>query len=71
VKVVLIRWRLSVPVAKTPVDVTPADVSPVDVTQQIEKRAYELFEQHGRHDGQAVKDWEQAEQEIRKDKPGK
>jgi H+-transporting ATPase len=66
VKVMLIRWRLSSPVAKTPVDVTPADV-----TQQIARRAYELFEQHGRHDGQAVQDWEQAEQEIRKDKPGK
>jgi H+-transporting ATPase len=69
VKVMLIRWRHSSPVAKTPVDVTPADVTPADVTQQIARRAYELFEQHGRHDGRAVQDWEQAEQEIRK--PGK
>ena len=40
--------------------------TPSDVTPQIAKRAYELYEQQGRKDGQAVQDWGQAEQEIRK-----
>jgi len=37
-----------------------------DLTPQIATRAYELYEQEGRHDGHAVQDWMQAEQEIRK-----
>jgi len=44
---------------------------PVDVTPQIATRAYELYEQRGRKDGQAVQDWEQAEREIRKDESHK
>jgi hypothetical protein len=36
------------------------------LTPQIATRAYELYEQEGRHDGHAVQDWMQAEQEIRK-----
>ena len=39
-----------------------------DLTPRIAKRAYELFEQRGRQDGQAVQDWRQAEGEIRDDK---
>ncbi len=42
--------------------------TPSDVTPQIAKRAYELYERRGRQDGRAVEDWEQAEQEIRKDR---
>ena len=61
VKVALIKWRVPNAMAKTPVDVTP----------QIAKRAYELYEQRGRQDGQAVQDWGQAEQEIRKVAPHK
>jgi H+-transporting ATPase len=44
---------------------------PVDMTPQIAKRAYELYERHGRHDGHAVQDWLQAEQDTRKDAPPK
>ena len=44
---------------------------PVDVTPQIAIRAYELYEQRGRRDGQAVQDWLQAEREIRKDESPK
>jgi hypothetical protein len=44
---------------------------PVDVTPQIAKRAYELYEQRGRRDGQAGQDWLQAEREIRKDESPK
>ena len=41
VKVAMIRWRgLNVVTKK-----------PIDVTQQIANRAYELYEQKGRHDG--------------------
>jgi H+-transporting ATPase len=44
---------------------------PVDVTPQIATRAYELYEQRGRRDGQAGQDWLEAEREIRKDDPHK
>jgi outer membrane biosynthesis protein TonB len=37
------------------------------LTPQIAKRAYELYEQQGRQDGQSVQDWDKAEREIRKD----
>ena len=57
-KVAMIKWRVLNVVAKKPIDVTP----------QIASRAYELYEQQGRHDGHAVQDWEKAEQEIRKAK---
>jgi plasma-membrane proton-efflux P-type ATPase len=56
-KVAMIKWRVLNAVAKKPVDVTP----------QIARRAYELYEQRGRQDGRAVRDWGQAEREIRKD----
>ncbi len=45
----------------------PEAKTPSDLTQQIAKRAYELFEKRSRKDGPAVQDWERAEQEIRKD----
>jgi len=60
-KVAMIKWRVTNAVAKKPVDITP----------QIAKRAYELYEQEGRHDGHAVQDWVQAEREIRKVAPHK
>lgn len=31
---------------------------------QIRRRAYELYEEHGRQDGHEVEDWLQAEAEI-------
>jgi len=60
-KVVLIKRLVPNAMAKKSADVTP----------QIAKRAYELYEKRGRQDGQATQDWEQAEQEIRKDELGK
>jgi H+-transporting ATPase len=57
IKVSMIKWLVPASVANRPVDLTP----------QITKRAYELFEQRGRGNGQAVQDWSHAEQEIRKD----
>ena len=41
--------------------------NPLDLTPQIATRAYELYEQRGRRDGQAGQDWLEAEREIRKD----
>jgi H+-transporting ATPase len=42
--------------------------APADLTPQISRRAYELFERHGHHDGRAVQDWDEAEREVRKEK---
>jgi len=36
-------------------------------TQQIGKRAYELYEEHGSKTGHAAEDWKQAEYEMRKE----
>jgi len=44
---------------------------PFDDTAQIAKRAYELYEQRGHLDGQADRDWIDAEREIRKDESTK
>ena len=40
---------------------------PSDLTRQIGKRAYDLYEEHGRKEGLAAQDWEKAEREIRKE----
>lgn len=40
---------------------------PSDLTRRIGKRAYELYEEHGRKDGLAAQDWKTAESEIRKE----
>jgi len=61
VKVAMIRWRVPDAVAGQPVDLTPL----------VAKRAYELYEQHGRQDGRSVQDWTQAESEVREHKPRK
>jgi H+-transporting ATPase len=44
---------------------------PVDATARIAKRAYELYERHGRRAGHATQDWLQAELEIRKGESSK
>jgi H+-transporting ATPase len=44
---------------------------PLDLAPQIATRAYELYEQRGRRDGQADQDWLEAEREIRKGEPHK
>jgi plasma-membrane proton-efflux P-type ATPase len=60
-KVAMIKWRVT----------NVAAMKPVDITPQIVKRAYEIYAQDGRHDGHALKDWAQAEREIRKVAPHK
>ena len=38
---------------------------PIPIEQQIQQRAYELYEQRGRTDGHELDDWLQAEYEIK------
>jgi H+-transporting ATPase len=40
---------------------------PQDLKPQIAKRAYEIYEERGHHDGQADQDWLEAEHEMQKD----
>jgi hypothetical protein len=61
VKVLMIRRLIPNAVAQQPTDLAP----------QISTRAFELYEQRGRKEGGAVQDWDQAEREIRHDKPQK
>jgi len=60
-RVKLLAYRIFDP-AKTP----PIVKKSLDLTPQIAARAYELYEQRGRRDGQAGEDWRQAELEIQK-----
>ncbi len=57
----LLAYRIFDPIKSTISSITS------DLTPQIVARAYELYEQEGRHEGHAVQDWEKAEKEIRKD----
>ncbi len=41
--------------------------TPTDLTPQIATRAYELYEQQGRQDGESVQNWDKAEREVRED----
>ena len=76
----MIKWRVPNTVAKKPeakaepkpeakAEPKPEAKSktPSDLTPQIATRAYELYEQQGRRDGQSVQNWVKAEREIRKD----
>lgn len=40
---------------------------PSVLTQRVGKRAYEIFEEHGRKTGHAAEDWKQAEHEIQEE----
>jgi len=39
-----------------------------ELQEQIRRRAYELYEQRGRHDGHETDDWLQAESEVTQQK---
>jgi H+-transporting ATPase len=54
-----------------PTDVPLLTRKSANMNTRIAKRAYELYERRGRHDGRAVQDWLQAEREIRKDESQK
>ena len=59
-RVKLIAYRMF-----DPTDAPLLEKKSGDVTAQISKRAYELYERRGRRDGQADRDWLEAEREIR------
>jgi H+-transporting ATPase len=61
-RIKLLAYRIFDPVKTKP---------PSDLTPQISRRAYALYEQERHRDGHAAEDWNQAEREIRKDKPAK
>jgi hypothetical protein len=46
---------------KTP---TPIRPKPPEVEEQIRQRAYQLYEERGRLDGNAMEDWLIAEEEV-------
>jgi magnesium-transporting ATPase (P-type) len=60
-KVAMIKWRVPESVGGEAVDLAPL----------IAKRAYELYEQRGRGEGQAAQDWAKAEQDLRNQKTSK
>jgi len=43
-----------------------SDVQQKATREEIEKRAYQLFEEHGCRDGHALEDWINAERELAK-----
>jgi hypothetical protein len=81
VKVAMIKWRVLNAVAKNKAELKPeakaepepdaTSKTPSDLTPQIATRAYELYEQQGRRDGQSVQNWDKAEREIRNVEPHK
>jgi hypothetical protein len=49
------------PKAPIPIRPKPPDA---EVEEQIRQRAYQLFEERGRLDGNAIEDWLTAEEEV-------
>ena len=49
---------------------TQVTKSTPDLQEQIRRRAYGLYEQHGRNEGHELDDWLQAESEVTKRKTG-
>ncbi len=58
----LLAYRIFDPIKKFTVS---------DLRPQIAARAYDIYEQEGRHEGRAAQDWEKAEGEITKNKSHK
>ena len=53
------------PETPTPLRATSQTTKSVsDLHEQIRRRAYELYEQHGKDDGHELDDWLQAEWEL-------
>jgi DUF2934 family protein len=55
-------------IEKEPPTLTPKSDEPtvlIPIEQQIQQRAYELYEQRGRTDGHELDDWFQAEREVK------
>jgi len=66
-RVKLVGYRIFDPTAAPLLGKTPMGPNPRDRKSQIAGRAYEIYEERGRHDGQADQDWLEAERETQKD----
>ena len=64
-RVKLLAYRIFDP-TKPPLLSKALSKTKPDLTPQIAARAFEIYEERGRHDGQADQDWMEAETEIRK-----
>jgi len=56
---------------RSPASAIPAAAkssSKEDTAERIRRRAYEIYEQRGRQDGQELEDWIRAEQEVSSEK---
>ena len=56
-------------IEKKPSTLAPKSDEPtvlIPIEQQIQKRAYELYEQRGRTDGNELDDWFQSERDIKR-----
>ena len=55
------------PTQETPIRPQDSTVTPLypEMEEQIRRRAYELYEERGRHPGFHEEDWKRAEEEVR------
>ena len=65
-RVKLLGYRIFDPTAAPLLSKNPKVLNPQDLKPQIARRAYEIYEERGRHDGQADQDWLEAERETQK-----
>jgi len=66
-RVKLLAYRIFDPTRPGLLSKKPKAPNAQDRRPQIAKRAYEIYEERGRHDGQADQDWLEAEHETQKD----
>ena len=66
-RVKLLAYRIFDPTKPPLLSKKTKSPGPQDLQPRIAKRAYEIYEERGRHDGQADQDWLEAERETRKD----
>jgi H+-transporting ATPase len=66
-RVKLLAYRIFDPTKPGLLSKKPKAPNAQDLKPRIAKRAYEIYEERGRHDGQADQDWLEAEHETQKD----
>ena len=49
---------------QTPISSETETTSSIDTQEQVRRRVFEIYEQHGREDGHELDDWLQAEAEV-------
>ncbi len=66
-RVKLLAYRIFDPTKPALLSKKPKAANAQDLKPQIARRAYEIYEERGHHDGQADQDWLEAEHETQKD----